>query len=65
MRHLFSRMGREAYMHRIEDRLRAYSTATSSRWAEMTFDGNKFTFDRHIFDETLWVPFENTTVPVR
>lgn len=64
MRHLLSRMCREAYMRRIEDRLRAYSTVTSKRWAEMTFDGNKFTFDRHIFDETLWVPFENTTVPV-
>ena len=36
----------------------------SAHWAEITIDGDQFVFDRHIFDKTLWVPFENMQVPV-
>ena len=32
--------------------------------AEMSFCGDRFLFDKHIFDNTLWVPFENMEVPI-
>lgn len=64
MRHVLAKCGRQAFFKHIEDRLRANSVDSCAHWAEVTIDGDQFIFDRHIFDQTLWVPFENITVPV-
>lgn len=64
IRHTLAKCGRQNYFKPIEDRLRANRVEDSDHWAEITIDGDKFVFDRHIFDKTLWVPFENMQVPV-
>lgn len=48
----------------LENRLRANKMDAVRYWTHITFSGNKLPFDRHIFDETVWLDFEDTKVPV-
>ena len=48
----------------IEESYRKHTWDECEKVAQLGIDGLRFVFDRHIFDETLWVPFENITVPV-
>lgn len=64
VRHMLRLKGREAFFKTIEDRLRQHPVDQCEHWAEVTIDGDKFIFSRHIFDKTLWVDFENMKVPV-
>ena len=48
----------------IEEAYRKHSWDDCERVAQLGIDGLRFVFDRHIFDQTLWVPFEKLTVPV-
>lgn len=59
-----ARRGWTTIYKEAEDALRAYSTADSRYWAELSFSGDDILFDRHIFDETVWMPFEDLMVPV-
>lgn len=45
-----------------EERLRSHSLATCDKWAELSFGSGLF--DRQIFDETLWMDFEDIKIPV-
>lgn len=47
-----------------EDLLRSCSWDGAARVAQLGIDGDKFVFDKSIFDDTLWLPFENISVPV-
>jgi lipopolysaccharide cholinephosphotransferase len=64
MRRRLRREGRTEFFRHIEDRLRANPIDRCEHWAEAIIDGDKFVFDRHIFDKTLWVDFEKIKVPV-
>ncbi|MBQ6965136.1 MAG: LicD family protein [Bacteroidaceae bacterium] len=48
----------------IEEAFRKYPFDTLPLVAQLGQDGWKYQFDRHIFDETLWMDFEQTKVPV-
>ena len=48
----------------IEEIFREHPFETSKRVAELGLDGWKYQFDRHIFDETIWMNFEKIKVPV-
>ena len=48
----------------IEESYRKYAWDDCDRVAELGIDGTKFILDKHIFDQTKWVPFENMMVPV-
>lgn len=47
-----------------EDLLRAARWEDSRYVAELGFSGDDILFDKHIFDETLWMDFEHIRVPV-
>jgi lipopolysaccharide cholinephosphotransferase len=63
-RRLIRKYGRQEFFSHIENRLRTHSVDDCEHWAEVTIDGEKYIFDRHIFDRTLWVDFEKIKVPV-
>ncbi len=48
----------------IEDILRTCPWDGADRVAQLAIDGDRFIFDKSVFDKTLWVPFENLTVPI-
>lgn len=48
----------------VEDLLRTCPWNSCRRVAQLGIDGDRFIFDKSIFDKTLWVPFENMTVPI-
>lgn len=58
------RVGRIAYFQTTEDMLRQHSVDDCEQWAELAFSGDDILFDRHIFDQTLLIPFEHLQVPV-
>lgn len=47
-----------------EDLLRSASLEQCQYVAELGFSADDILFDKHIFDETLWMDFENIKVPV-
>jgi lipopolysaccharide cholinephosphotransferase len=47
-----------------EDILRSVSFDNCRYVAVRSFTGDQFLFDKHIFDETIWVDFEHIKVPV-
>ena len=59
-----AKIGRDAYFRRSEDLLRQHPVDSSEQWARLSFSGDDIIFNRHIFDETLFVPFEYLQVPV-
>lgn len=48
----------------LENRLRATEMDAVKFWTHITFSGSKYPFDRHIFDHTEWMDFEDIKVPV-
>lgn len=46
------------------EKLRTCTWDEADRVAQLGNDGDKLIFDKHIFDNTLWVPFENMEVPI-
>lgn len=47
-----------------EDILRKTRPDDCSRLAELSFSGDEIMFDKHVFDDTLWMDFEDIKVPV-
>ncbi|MBR6181842.1 MAG: LicD family protein [Prevotella sp.] len=63
-RHLVRKHGFYNLFKPVEEAYRRHAWDDCERVAELGFDGTKFIFDKHIFDHTLWVPFEGITAPV-
>lgn len=57
------RRGWTAIYQEAEDLLRATSWDDTERVAELSFSGDDIIFDKHIFDETVWLDFEDIQVP--
>jgi len=57
------RRGWQSIYKEIEDRLRINSFSESEQVAEISYSGLDILFDRHIFDETVWLDFEDMKVP--
>lgn len=64
MRHLVRKSGFINMYRAIEDRLRQVDMDTVRNWAHITFSGNRLLFDRHLFDGTVWMSFEDIRVPL-
>ena len=47
----------------IEERLRKTPFDGSKTVAELSFSGEDILFDRHIFDDTVWLDFEDMKIP--
>ncbi len=47
-----------------EEQLRSIKDEEAKCWAELSFSGDDIMFPKHIFDETVWIDFENIKVPV-
>ena len=62
-RWVISRKGWTNIFREAEDKLRSVGPANSRYVAELGFSGDDILFDRHIFDDTVWLPFEHTTIP--
>ena len=58
------RIGRENWFRTTEDLLRQHPVDECEQWAELAFSRDSIIFDRHIFDQTVWMPFEDLQVPV-
>lgn len=56
--------GWQTIYREMEDRLRGVDPNKCGCWAELAFSGDDIMFPKHIFDHTLWMPFENISVPV-
>lgn len=63
-RYLVKKHGFYNLFRPAENLFRFYSWDECSRVAQLGMDGWKFQFDKHIFDETLWMDFEKIKVPV-
>lgn len=48
----------------IEDRLRQVNMHAVRNWANISFSGNRLLFDRHLFDDTVWMDFEDIKAPL-
>lgn len=48
---------------KAEEAMRALGKMPHTKVAELTFLGDKVVWDKSIFDETVWLPFENTKIP--
>lgn len=48
----------------IEDRLRQVDMDAVRNWAYITYSGNRLLFDRHLYDNTVWMDFEDIKVPL-
>jgi lipopolysaccharide cholinephosphotransferase len=58
------RRGWSTIYREMEEKLRAVSPECCACWAELAFSGDDIMFPKHIFNETVWIPFENISVPV-
>lgn len=63
-RHEVKKKGWTAIYKRAEDMLRSTEGEDCKCVAELSFSGDSIMFPRHIFDETVWMDFENIKVPV-
>ena len=63
-RSVVKRKGWQTLYREAEDLLRATPAETCKYVAELGFSGDDILFDRHIFDSTLWMPFDEMQVPV-
>lgn len=48
----------------IEDRLRQVDMDAVRNWANISFSGSRLLFDRHLFDDTVYMDFEDIKVPL-
>ena len=63
-RRYIQKYGRIPLFAHTELLLRCTPTDQSDYWAELAFSGTDIVLRREIFDETVWMPFENMQVPV-
>ena len=63
-RRAVSKRGWHTIYREMEDRLRRYPFDESKNVAELSFSGDDILLDRHIFDQTLWMDFEDMKIPV-
>lgn len=63
-RHMVNKHGFYQLFEPVEQEFRKYPYDSSNRVAQLGISGDDLIFNKHIFSETLWVPFENITVPV-
>lgn len=63
-RYEVKRKGWTAIYKKAEDILRSTANEHCKCVAELSFSGDSIMFPRQIFDETVWVDFENIKVPV-
>ncbi len=61
-RHCVRRHGWLHYYRQVDDTLRSLADLPGSRLGEIILSP-KLHWDRHVFDETVWLPFENILVP--
>ena len=57
------RKGWHTLYREIEDRLRSHPFSDCRQVAEISYSGLDIVFDRHIFDDTVWLDFEDTKIP--
>ena len=57
------RKGWQNIYHEADDTLRSTDIKQSKYVAEISFSGYDFLLDKHIFDDTVMLPFENIEVP--
>jgi len=62
-RYEVKRRGWSTLYREIEDRLRKNPFDQCDQVAEISYSGLESVFDRHIFDETIWIDFEDMKVP--
>jgi lipopolysaccharide cholinephosphotransferase len=62
-RHAVRKYGWQNPYRQAEDLLRETSFDDSNEVAEISFSGYEIVLDRHIFDETVWLDFEQMKVP--
>jgi lipopolysaccharide cholinephosphotransferase len=63
-RQAVKRQGWTAIFRQAEDKLRTIGPANSHYVAELGFSGDDILFERSIFSDTTWLPFENISIPV-
>ena len=62
-RHVVRQRGWQTIYREMEDELRRCKPQDSRLVAEISFSGTDILFDRHIFDETVWLDFEDMKIP--
>ena len=62
-RRLVSKRGWETIYGEVEDQLRKHPFDDSKTVAELSFSGDDILFERKIFDETVWLDFEDMKIP--
>ncbi len=62
-RRLVKQRGWSAIFADAESLLRSIPWDEASRVAELGFSGTEIIFERRIFDETVWLPFEHIQIP--
>lgn len=55
--------GWQTIYREMEDRLRAHPFDQSRMVAELSFSGDDILLDRHIFDDTVWLDFDDMKIP--
>ncbi|MCR5197177.1 MAG: LicD family protein [Prevotella sp.] len=63
-KYMVRKKGWTAIYKEAEDLLRSADAAQCRYVAELGFSADDILFDKHIFDETLWMDFEHIKVPV-
>jgi lipopolysaccharide cholinephosphotransferase len=63
-RYLVKRYGWTTIYKQAEDVARSMKIKDSDKVAQMLFSGDQIVFDKDIFNETIWMDFENIKVPV-
>jgi lipopolysaccharide cholinephosphotransferase len=63
-RQAVKRQGWATIFRQAEDKLRTIGPANSRYVAELGFSGDDILFERSIFSDTVWLPFENISIPV-
>ncbi len=63
-RRLVKEFGWKAIFKSTEDLLRQHSVDDCEQWAELAFSGDDIIFNRHIFNNTIYMPFEYLQIPV-
>lgn len=62
-RWVISRKGWTTIFREAEDKLRTIAPPDSRYVAELGFSGDDILFERSIFDDTVWLPFEHISIP--
>lgn len=63
MKYLLRKHGWTAIYEKAEEEMRALGKMPHTKVGELTFFGDRLVWDKSIFDETVWLPFENTKIP--